>query len=322
MFKKDWGKTDQQFQLVPTIINGMIQLAFPSKKLISAKVISGGCANLNIKIQIENEPFFILRIYLREKDASYREQKLGHLLSSIIPLPDLIFIGDYETYRFAIIKFIPGITLRDLLLSSKSYNIEKIMKEVGVILAKIHNYHFPAPGLLDNDLNILPLSSSENYKIFAQNCLTHPTIMKILDEDLIIKMKFVFDEYQSFFPSSTDSYLVHADYDPANILVTKEQGEWKITGIMDWEFSFSGSPLWDVANMLRYAHQMPSIFKESFLQGLESKGKKLPLNWQTTIHLLNLLSLLDCLTRCQSRQQPRQWADISALINYILDNIA
>ncbi len=321
MFKQDWEKTDQQFQLLPATLHGIIQLAFPSKKLISVEMISGGCANLNIKIQIDNEPLYILRIYLQEKEAAYREQKLGQLLGATIPLPNIIFIGDYETYRFAIVKFIPGITLRDLLLSTRPYNIKRIMENVGMILAKIHSHHFSAPGLFDKDLNIVPLSSTETYSSFFQNCLMHPTVMEILSKDFISKIKFVFDEYRSFFPNITNNSLVHADYDPANILVIKKQGEWKIAGIMDWEFSFSGSSLWDVANMLRYAHQMPINFQESFLHGLESNGYKLPKSWQTSVHLLNLLSLLDCLERCQPLQQPRQCADICALINYILNNI-
>lgn len=321
MFKQDWEKTDQYFQLSPTTMNGMIQLAFPSKKLISYTIISGGCANLNIKIQIENEPLFILRVYLREKEAAYREQKLGQLLRSIIPLPDIIFISTYEEYRFAILKFIPGITLRDLLLSPKPHNIKEIMEDVGVMLANIHSHHFPAPGLLDKDLNVLPLSSTKTYQLFAQKCLMHPTVMTILSKDFISKIKFVFDKYQSFFPDIMANHLVHADYDPTNILVIKMQEKWKIAGIMDWEFSFSGSPLWDVANMLRYAHQMPIIFKESFLYGLESKGHNLPKGWQTSVHLLNLLSLLDCLERCQPQQQPHQCKDICTLIDYILNNI-
>lgn len=318
MFKEDWEKTGQQFQLQPAILNDMVQLAFPSKKLLSAETISGGCANLNIKIQIENEQPFILRVYLREKDAAYREQRLGHLLKAIIPLPEILFIGDCGIYRFAIIKFIPGISLRDLLLSHMDFDMKKIMEDVGSMLAKIHSHRFPAPGFFDRNLNIIPSLSPENYKSFAEKCLTHPTVVGKLNDDFVSRIRSTLEKHQSFFPDSLENHLVHADYDPANILVAKKQGNWEITGILDWEFSFSGSPLWDVANMLRYAHQMPAVFKDSFLQGLEHSGVKLPIGWQISIHLLNLLSLLDCLRRCQPLQQPRQCADICALIEYIL----
>lgn len=83
----------------------------------------------------------------------------------------------------------------------------------------------------------------------------------------------------------------------------------------DWEFAFSGSPLWDIANMLRYSHQMPTQFEASFIQGLATEFI-LPRDWKTTIYLLNVMSLLDCLTRCTKVLRPKQCADITTLINY------
>jgi Ser/Thr protein kinase RdoA (MazF antagonist) len=64
---------------------------------------------------------------------------------------------------------------------------------------------------------------------------------------------------------------VHGDFDPANILVDKVNDAWSVTGILEWEFAFSGSYLWDVANMLRYAHKMPLEFQNSFIDALEKK---------------------------------------------------
>jgi hypothetical protein len=67
-FKNNWEKTDQQFKLPPETIQAMVVIALPEKKLASHEVISGGCANLNIKIQLLNEPqTLILRIYVRGK---------------------------------------------------------------------------------------------------------------------------------------------------------------------------------------------------------------------------------------------------------------
>ena len=97
-----------------------------------------------------------------------------------------------------------------------------------------------------------------------------------------------------------------------------------MSGVLDWEFSFSGSVLWDVANMLRYAHKMPPEFQDAFLNGLDSGGVSLPENWSITIRLLNLLSLLDCLKRSAPDKRPNQCADIRGLIDHILlafDNI-
>jgi aminoglycoside phosphotransferase (APT) family kinase protein len=113
-------------------------------------------------------------------------------------------------------------------------------------------------------------------------------------------------------------HLVHGDFDPANVLVEEFHGTWKISSILDWEFAFSGSSLWDVANMLRYAHLMPSTFQDAFITGLTNGGTALPDHWQKTSYLLNLLSLLDLLKREDAIHQPRKCADIRELINYML----
>ena len=123
-----------------------------------------------------------------------------------------------------------------------------------------------------------------------------------------------------YLPDEAEHHLVHGDYDPANILVNKIDGQWKITEILDWEFAFSGSPLFDVANMLRYAHQMPATFETSFIQGVSTRFT-LPQHWRITTHLLNMISLLDCLTRCPIEQRPNQRADIYSLISYMIHQL-
>ena len=66
----------------------------PDKKLISHESIAGGCANLNFKIQLENEKHpLILRLYLRDKDAAAREQKLAALIKETVPAPLTHYIG-------------------------------------------------------------------------------------------------------------------------------------------------------------------------------------------------------------------------------------
>lgn len=74
MFKVDWEKTSVAYQLPEGMVEKMVRLAYPDKKLTSSELIAGGCANLNIKIQLENknQPL-ILCVYLRDKDSAYRE---------------------------------------------------------------------------------------------------------------------------------------------------------------------------------------------------------------------------------------------------------
>ena len=320
-FKQNWEKADEQHILPSELIEEMVKLGCPDKKLSSHEIISGGCANLNVKIQFESGPALLLRIYLRDKDAAYREQKIAMLLKQQVPVPQVKYIGDYQHYRFAITEFIEGITLRELLLSDRTYDISVIMNEVGVLLAKIASHHFPKSGFFDKNLNVIDNSAQDSYIEFAKDCLTNKIVLEQLNADTIAKINYYLDNHADLFPNENEKNLVHADFDPANILVNKINEHWKVTGILDWEFSFSGSVLQDVANMLRYAHQMPQQFEEAFLQGLNNGGVHLPDQWRSTVHLLNILSLLDLLIRSDPEVHSNRCSDIKSLISFILDQL-
>jgi aminoglycoside phosphotransferase (APT) family kinase protein len=318
-FKNDWEKTDQQFQIPPETIHTMVALALPEKKLASYDVSSGGCVNLNIKIQLLHEPQpLLLRIYVRDKDAAFREQKLAELLKHAVPIPEIYFVGECEGYRFAITEYMPGISLRDFLLNHPHENIESIMGQVGQMLASIQRVHFSMTGFFDADLKVSQPFTKQDYLTFVQACLDHSTVLEQIGPESIAQIKKYHEKNDALLLDETQSHLVHADYDPANILVDKIEGQWKITAILDWEFTHSGPALLDVANMLRYAHHMPPIFEKAFLQGLKQGGMILPENWRIRVHLLNLSALLDCLVRCTPRECPNRCADIRELVGHIL----
>lgn len=317
IFKLDWEKTDTIAKLPTGLVEKMAHCAYPNKLLQSYNLIAGGCANLNFKIQFENElESYILRVYLRDKEAVYKEKSLYKLLKDTVPVPQIYFVGEVENYQFAIVEFINGITLRDLLLGNETYDLDATMYDVGKILAKIARIEFPKAGFFDKDLNIISEHVQDDYLNFVQKCLENQIVLEQLNPDTIAKINFCLRKYE--FPSVSEKHLVHADFDPANILVDKIDGNWKIAAILDWEFAFSGSTLCDVANMLRYKHHMPAEFEESFLKGLKVGGVTLPETWEATTHMLNLLSLLDCFVRSDPKNRPNQLKDIKSLIEHIV----
>lgn len=320
-FKQNWEKADSQIQLPIKPIKAMLNMAFPNKELLSCQLISGGCANLNYKVQVNNDEVpYLLRIYLRDKIAAFREKNLAILLKQTVPIPHIYFIGEYGHYHFGIAQYIPGITLRDLLLSKEPYDLQTIMFDVGVMLAQIQNHRFLKAGFFNSDLKVTKPASQSDLMAFAAECMQHENTINVLQPNLLARMSYCLSKFKHCFPDEKECLLVHGDFDPANILVERQNGQWFITGILDWEFSFSGSPLWDVANMLRYAHEMPAAFEDSFLQGLKT-GYNLPPNWHLSIHLLNLLSLLDCLVRTSIKNEPNRCQDIRALIVHIITQL-
>lgn len=274
-FKRNWEKQDQYFTIEPAQIAAMVALAFPNKTLHSYKIISGGCANLNIQITLTDSMRYILRIYVRDQDAAFREQKIAKLIKHSVPIPEVYFIDQVENLRFAIVEYMEGITLRDVLLDHNPERIDEVMHEVGRMLVTIRSFRFPGCGFFDKELHIAKILSQKEYAEFAKECLLDPTVIAHISSDDRKKIDSLLNRYGFLYPPSSENHLVHADFDPANILVMNKNGKWTISSILDWEFAFSGSSLCDLANMLRYAHEMPPIYEEAFLEGLQ-QGRLYP----------------------------------------------
>lgn len=322
MFKANWEKTSTTHKLPDGMVEQMVAIAYPDRKLFSYELIAGGWANLNFKIYLKGEEKpVILRIYLCNKDAAYIEQKIGILLNGSVPVPMTYYIGECNQYTFAITEFMNGIPLRDVLLGREPYDLRDIMYQVGVALSNITKYEFDKSGFFDRELKVTDELSDGFALAFAKECCSDPVVTKVLGLDLIDDIILCFEKYKSMFPDSEEKHLVHADFDPANILVDKIDDSWVVTGVLDWEFSFANSVLHDVANMLRYAHKMPDEFRSSFLKGLESGGVVLDEYYQIRIHILNLLSLIDCVRRVDAEGHPIRCTDIKDLISFILSEL-
>ncbi|MGH3170435.1 MAG: phosphotransferase family protein, partial [Trebonia sp.] len=65
--------------------------------------------------------------------------------------------------------------------------------------------------------------------------------------------------------------LVHADANPKNVLVTRAADGWRVDAVLDWEFSFSGCPYADYANMTRFGGTYPDAFIDGFRAGFAGR---------------------------------------------------
>lgn len=332
IFKANWEKTSTRINLTEDLIIKMLGTYYNGDSIKSVSIVPGGCANINVLVDLNiSDTPVILRVYLRDKESVYREQKISSLLPKKLPVPEFYHVGEYGGYTFAIIEYLPGQTLRDLLLKGKSPDISHyapselrrdksgIMFKVGVILGEIAKIKFPSSGFFNKNLEVENRITSKGFISFCFECLNDDKVKSALPQKQRDQIKNIFRVYKNLLPDDTESNLVHADFDPANILVTEVNGKLEVSGILDWEFSLSGSTMCDVANMLRYAHQMPNDYQDSFLKGLRGSGYELPSSWQVTVNLLNIVSLLDCLVRSASENRPNQIKDIQELISHILE---
>ncbi len=284
-FKESWERATIPKERIEKILSTLFDSIPPYEQVL------GGCVNVNVRLPTKNQ---LLRIYLRDQEAPFKENKIAELLTDL-PLPTVESIGSIDGLTYALTSLMPGVPMREL------KDFSSLSSKTGELLAKIHSFRFSSPGFFNKDLKP---HSQGSLLLFA---------LDIIPKELP-DLTPLFQRLADHLPSEASAHLVHGDFDPSNLLVNKK-GE--ISAILDWEFAFSGSPLWDVANWLRYADQMPSTYETDFLKSYQHHAGELPKNYPTTIRLLNLISLLDCLTRRSNENDPRSKEEIHNLIKLI-----
>ncbi|KST69451.1 hypothetical protein BC008_35615 [Mastigocoleus testarum BC008] len=69
------------------------------------------------------------------------------------------------------------------------------------------------------------------------------------------------------------------------------QKGWMVSGILDWEFAYSGSTLADIGHILRHPLGAKSRFEQNLIDSFVKNGGFLPTKWKVMSKLLYLLGL-------------------------------
>jgi aminoglycoside phosphotransferase (APT) family kinase protein len=87
--------------------------------------------------------------------------------------------------------------------------------------------------------------------------------------------------------------LVHGDCNPSNFIVC----DGRVAALLDWEFAFSGTPVFDFGNLLRPPVGRSASFSKGLAQGYEDAGGRLPDQWRALAWLADLYAWADFLGR-------------------------
>jgi Ser/Thr protein kinase RdoA (MazF antagonist) len=101
-------------------------------------LLSEGCANTNYKVTFKNKrPSVVLRIYVRDKSALQREVAIHNLVENSIPVPKHIYFNDEcisYSYPYAIMEWIDGTLMREIILSKNEQAISDCAYEAGLYI--------------------------------------------------------------------------------------------------------------------------------------------------------------------------------------------
>jgi aminoglycoside phosphotransferase (APT) family kinase protein len=271
--------------------------------LAGTALLSGGYRNRNTLVATATGERFVLRQYL-EPDGSHAgaiEAALLARLTGRVPVPEVVAadLDGAATGRPTLLcRFVPGVLLKTALAGSPG-SASELGRGVGRTLAAIGALTFDGPGaFVDASLRTSDREMPRALPDFVARCLSSGPAASVLAADEQAAIVLLAEAAQAHVDAMPKvSQLVHSDFNAKNLLVREHAGSWTVAAVLDWEFAFSGSPLFDIGNMLRFPEDLPAGFAQAFVGGFAEGGGLLPDDWREISLALDLFALADLLTR-------------------------
>jgi aminoglycoside phosphotransferase (APT) family kinase protein len=281
----------------------MVRQALPRQRLAGAEHLSNGYRNVNLKLRFESSSeLFVLRIYEHDPSLCRKEVDLLGLVAGSVPVPDLIFSapdGFEELPPYVLMKFIAGLSFRELWRGGDIQAIAQASFSAGQTLAAISRFRFSKPGWIQPGPNVgSPLiEGPDPIPRFIDLCLASENLSSRMPPELMDQVReLVWTSRKALAASAEETRLVHGDFNKRNLLVRQEAGQWKVAAVLDWEFAVSGSPLIDTGNFLRYETQHLPTAEPHFSAGFVNGGGVLPGGWKRLAKLIDLAAVCEILT--------------------------
>lgn len=311
-----WERIVEPVTLDAGTIAEMVRPAFPGRAVRAATLLPGGKSNTSYRLEIagESRPY-VLRLYVRDRDACRRDPLLLERVAGAVPAPRVLHHDPAGPggHAYAITTFVEGVLLGEALRATDDPGT--LARSVGRTLARIAAHEQPGPGLFGDSLDYRRAfaSNAECFLDFVEWALTRGKARRRLGPELTARVRRHVDERAHLLAATEGRYhLVHGDYKIANLLAAPGPRGWAVSGVLDWEFAFGGTPLFDAAILLRHEPELPAGFAGHFAEGFTEGGGALPPGWRAISRLLDLANLLGFLNGSAHRE--RLFGDVRRLL--------
>jgi Ser/Thr protein kinase RdoA (MazF antagonist) len=283
-------------------VRKIISKVWPQAKIESIKEFPEGYNNVayDVKLETENYVIKIMKIKGFERYA-IKQKKLRTLIRKKFkdfPIAKVVKL-DYSKKvidkPYIITEKIEGESLLKAYDNVK--NKEELFEQIGEIYGKMHSIKLDKYGELDENLNLIKVHRS----IYVKNCeKMSRTLKKIEDRKLLSKKsveshKKFFENHKELLKKENGPVLCHGDSALTNIIVKKEGGKYKVSGIIDFEFCRSSGVVHDLFGGFQRFHKKYA-YKDSLVKG-HSKYCDVPKEWEDLTLLYKWIGHLEKITQ-------------------------
>lgn len=240
--------------------------------------------------------------YLREMAAlEFADGKLA------IETPGILYTGELEGWSYLVTTHLTGFSAREAWPEIDLRGRLEIVSCLGNTLKSLHDFDAP---LLQPALNRDWQGFIERQ---AQTCVERQRACHANPEWLDSLPGFVAGRLE-LLPKDYKPVLLHGDVHLGNLLLTHENGAWKIKGLFDFGDSFCGFHEYDFVAPGVLMLQGDRELQEAFLLAYDYKKSQLDMNLRARLMLLTVLYECSNLRKYALRLMPEA-------VNFTLDEL-
>jgi hypothetical protein len=271
----------------------------------SIEPVDGGLTNTIHRVVLENGEAFGVKHYAGGRDWFDTELMTLTLLHGTIPVPQVIHVDDK---RLAIVyRWIDGITLHELRKQGQAAAFASLAEPLGRLIAWLGKTDSTEPFELTSVLE----------KAYTQ--LTTGRARERIGPNYADALRRALEAYEPEMAWGAVC-LSHGDLGHRNVIVHRAGERWRINGVIDWETTTTGSPMFDIGSLFRYANRHDEAFREAFARGYaEAAEHPLPTLWLSLARLLDSTWLVDLLDEPQ--EVPAVFEDCRRLLLRLVDDV-
>jgi aminoglycoside phosphotransferase (APT) family kinase protein len=299
-----WTRATPVIEVDAAAAESLLAPAFPGARVAGIAPVSGGLANTNLKVTLAgHDAPLLLRLYQRAPAEARKEWALHRRLAGIAPVPAVLHAAESNPLTggpYAVVEWVDGDHLGRIAPGLGRRARDELARDIGRVLAAIHEVTFPTSGFLDASLDVAhPIDAGAGGLLgFLKLCLVEGQGGERLGVDLTqAALAFAEREGHRLEAWTRPARLTHSDFNGSNVLVRETASGWRVAAVLDWEFAFAGAPFFDFGNLLRPPLGEIDGFAEAVAAGYREGGSPMPADWRALARIADLTAWADFLNR-------------------------
>ncbi|MDF1702702.1 MAG: aminoglycoside phosphotransferase family protein [Planctomycetota bacterium] len=318
MAERGWERRIDLPTLPEALVRATVSAHVPGA-VTSLEALPDGKVNAHVRVHLDDGSSVVLRIYLREPEVAAKEAALLTHFQGALPVPAILGRGTCAlpdgARPYLLLAWVPGTTLDHLFPVLDAQGLRRAGRETGAAMACVHAVRRPQLGFLDATLQVPePMGVLPDvWAGYLGELMAKPVVAARLGPERLATCAQLLEEGRERLAAVDGVFsLLHADCKPVNVRA-RRTGE--VTGLLDWEFAWSGPPLFDWGQMLRWP--LPQAFEQGLIEGYERAGGGRPLDGagRRTAALLDVMNLVAFLDTPREDERERAARDALALLD-------